>query len=171
MNRLNGRQTGRWMINEQVQDLYRAGPRDIFSLFLRLVLQNCWIPATEILLSCCRGGAESPIDFKSWIWSLLVKSTVLQTYCRLAAGMLQRCCKSAAALLERCCRINFRSYIPNSKFLGWVYLLECCKPAAEIMQTCSRNFTDLLLPCCRGAAESPVDAAYPIWSLKVKSIF
>ena len=26
---------------KQVQDLYRAGPRDIFSLFLRLVLQNC----------------------------------------------------------------------------------------------------------------------------------
>ena len=40
-------------IFKQVQDLYRAGPRDIVLLFLRLVLQNCCIHAAEILHIIC----------------------------------------------------------------------------------------------------------------------
>ena len=43
----------REIITKQVQDLYRAGPRDIVLLFLRLVLQNCCIHAAAILHIIC----------------------------------------------------------------------------------------------------------------------
>ena len=35
-------------------------------------------------------------------------------------------------------------------------------PCFIVKQTCNRDAADLLLPCCRGAVESPVDATYQI---------
>ena len=32
--------------------------------------------------------------------------------------------------------------------------------AAELFNTCCRDSADLILPCCRGAAESPTDAMF-----------
>ena len=37
--------------------------------------------------------------------------------------------------------------------------------AAELLNTCCRDSEDLLLPCCRAAAESPIEATYQIGSL------
>ena len=34
--------------------------------------------------------------------------------------------------------------------------------AVELLNTCSRDSANLLLPCCCGAAESPVDLTYQI---------
>ena len=62
---------------------------------------------------------------------------------------MQRCCRSAAALLEWCCRITNRPYIPNFKFLGQVYVLECCRHAAGMLLRCCRSAAPLLERSCR----------------------
>jgi len=91
---------------------------------------------------------------------------------------------------------NLIIYIPNLKYFGQVVcsrvLQRCCRPAVEsireatyqilniysmfssaleLLHACCRDATVLLLPWCRGAAESRVDAVYWIWSLSVKSMF
>ena len=46
-------------IKKQVQDLYRAGPRDVvFEISASEMLQKCCIPAAEILLTCCYPAAK-----------------------------------------------------------------------------------------------------------------
>ena len=101
-----------------VQDLYRAGSRDIALLFLRFVLQICCRPAVTPLQ---RSGK---ITYICYIpnWKCLGQLYVLKC-CRPAAEMLQACCKSATALPKRSRRITYRCYMPNLKSLGQMYIL------------------------------------------------
>ena len=86
---------------------------------------------------------------------------VLQTCCSPTAEMVQTYCCPAAEELQN------HLEMAHTKF-------EVCRSSV----TCSRwlqNFcryaADLLLPCSRGAVESPLDYIYQSWSLYIKCMF
>ena len=116
-----------------VQDVYRAGPGDIVLLFL--------------------GFCAS--ELKCMFYS--------------AAELLEICCRSATEILQICCCpvtevLNNRFYIPNLKSVSLCFteLQKCCRPAAGQLQGDCRDSADLLLPCCRGTAVTPIDLTYQI---------
>ena len=138
------------------------------------MLQTCCRPASEELQNHLQ-----MLNIKFEVSRSNLYVTVLQACFRPAAGMLHRCCKSNAALLQnqilhtqklnflgqayvlrvlqtyccpvlqRSCRITCRYYIPNLKFLGQVFVLECCRPAAVPLQRYCRPAGALLQRSCR----------------------
>ena len=77
---------------KQVQDLYRAGPRNFFFVVLDIrssaaeLLDTCCRDSAD-LLPCCRGAAQSRTD--AMFYS--------------AADLQQRCCRPAAEMLQTYC--------------------------------------------------------------------